>query len=239
MRADDIRRELSAAFSKASGASVRRGGSFARIVLHKRIRWVSYVSVGALAALVIGALLVVSPLSRYLLTSGAGVGSNPSPAGLQSEPAATPDWSSPPFGCASEGMGSGTANPPVALIGTVSTASHPGYDRLIIGFTRGLPRGNIELRTQTGTKFTSLPSGKQLTLAGQNGILLIIDGADMHSSYRGPTEFVTTYSTLAEVRVVEDFNGVVQLGLGLKGPTCYRALLLNNPDRLVMDIRST
>ena len=32
--------------------------------------------------------------------------------------------------------------------------------------------------------------------------------------------------------------GVVQLGLGVSGATCYRAFTLNNPSRLVIDIQA-
>jgi len=41
-----------------------------------------------------------------------------------------------------------------------------------------------------------------------------------------------------DVRQVEDFEGVVQLALGVSGATCYRAFTLTNPDRLGIDIKA-
>jgi hypothetical protein len=134
-------------------------------------------------------------------------------------------------------MGSGSAGPPVAFILGLSTASRAGYDRLSVGFNR-LPGGNIGFATQSGTTFTTLPSRKQVTLAGHNGILVTIQGTDSHTSYHGPSQTVTGYPSLQEVRIVEDSGGEVQLALGVGGKACYRAVLINSPDRLLIDIRS-
>jgi hypothetical protein len=37
---------------------------------------------------------------------------------------------------------------------------------------------------------------------------------------------------------MEDFEGVVQWGLGLSKSACYRAFFLTNPTRLVIDIQT-
>ncbi|HVS49389.1 MAG TPA: hypothetical protein VHJ99_10835, partial [Candidatus Dormibacteraeota bacterium] len=71
------------------------------------------------------------------------------------------------------------------------------------------------------------------------GILVIIHGADLHTSYSGSTDIKTGDASLVEVRQVEDFEGVVQLGLGVSGATCYRVFTLANPIRLVIDIQAT
>jgi hypothetical protein len=47
---------------------------------------------------------------------------------------------------------------------------------------------------------------------------------------------VTNYTALAEVRRVQDFEGVVQLALGVNGRSCFRTLFLSSPNRLVIDI---
>ena len=82
------------------------------------------------------------------------------------------------------------------------------------------------------------PKGDQVTLAGKNGILVVVHGADLHTAYSGSTDIKTGYATLVEVRQVEDFEGVVQLALGVSGATCYRAFILTNPTRLVIDIQA-
>jgi hypothetical protein len=40
------------------------------------------------------------------------------------------------------------------------------------------------------------------------------------------------------VRKVGDFEGVVQWALGLSKPACYRATIMANPARLVIDIQT-
>jgi hypothetical protein len=65
-----------------------------------------------------------------------------------------------------------------------------------------------------------------------------IQGSDSHTNYHGPSQIVTGYSSLQEVRIVEDSGGEVKLALGVGGKPCYRAVLINSPDRLLIDIRS-
>ncbi len=108
---------------------------------------------------------------------------------------------------------------------------------MTVEFQNGQPVG-VDLRPQTGTNFTNSPRGDQVTLAGNNGILVVIHGADLHTSYSGPTDLKTGYTALVEVRQVEDFEGTVQLALGVSGTSCYRAFILTNPDRLVIDVQA-
>ena len=94
------------------------------------------------------------------------------------------------------------------------------------------------MRPQAGTKFALGESGQTVTLAGKNGILVVIHGADAHTSYSGPRDLKTNYPRLVETRITEDFEGVVQLGLGINGPACYRVSVLTNPTRLVIDVQA-
>src|SRR5205807_1255979 len=102
---------------------------------------------------------------------------------------------------------------PCAFVSALRTGTHTGYDRLTIDFSNGGPSGAVELRPQSGTTFTQSPSGMTVTLNGKNGIMVVIHGADLHSSYSGSVDIVTGYATLVEVKRLEDFEGVVQLGL--------------------------
>jgi hypothetical protein len=65
-----------------------------------------------------------------------------------------------------------------------------------------------------------------------------IRGADEHTTYSGSTDFKTGYTKLLEAEQVQDFEGVVQWGIGLSGNTCYRVYLLKNPDRVVIDAQT-
>jgi hypothetical protein len=123
----------------------------------------------------------------------------------------------------------------VSYIDALRTGAHTGYDRLTIEFINGQP-ASVDVSTQSGTTFTKSPSGMMVTLAGQNGILVTLHGADAHSDYSGPTDIMTGDQGLVEVQQLQDFEGVVQFGLGMNGNPCYRVFYLSTPTRLVIDI---
>jgi hypothetical protein len=130
-----------------------------------------------------------------------------------------------------------TANgsPATSFVNALRTGSHAGYDRVTIQFKNGLP-GSISIRPQAGTTFDQSPSGMAVKVAGRHGILVIIRGADAHTAYSGLRDIKKSFPGLAEVRVLEDFEGQVSLGLGVKQTACYRTYLLANPARLVIDV---
>jgi hypothetical protein len=244
---ENFRRELGQVFDDVTGApsaalSDRVRSSLAEVPEQRGPFWIAGVAAAVIAAVVIGVLFVANPLNRPQNTIGPGVGSSPTPSASPSPspiptPSPTPDASLPPFVCASSApINSGQA-PATAFIDDLRTGTHPGYDRLTVQFQNGQP-ASIELRPQSGTKFTNSPKGDQVTLMGKNGILVVIRGADLHTSYSGPSDLKTGYATLVEVQRVEDFEGVVQLALGVSGATCYRAFILTNPARLVIDVQS-
>jgi hypothetical protein len=92
-----------------------------------------------------------------------------------------------------------------------------------IATSNGTPSGDIEVRPQQGTNFILSPSGELVTLAGQNGLLVTVHGADLHTSFSGSRDILTWGGSLVEIRVVQDFEGVVQFALGVNGPACYTA----------------
>jgi hypothetical protein len=76
-----------------------------------------------------------------------------------------------------------------------------------------------------------------VTLAGAAGLLVVIRGADAHTSCVGPASFRPNGPALLEVRRVEDFEGYVGFAMGLARPSCYRAFTLTTPARLVIDVQ--
>jgi hypothetical protein len=134
-------------------------------------------------------------------------------------------------------LSSGKA-PLSAYVDGLRTGTHTGYDRLTIEFRDGQP-GTIELAPQSGTTFIRSPRGDKVSLAGTNGIgILLKGGADAHTAYTGPADIWTGFATLVEVRQTQDFEGYVGYALGISGPACYHASILSNPSRLVVDIQS-
>jgi hypothetical protein len=248
MRNEDFRRELTRVFDDVSGSpssdlSDRVRSAVASAPEAPRAYWVAAVAAGVIAALLIGVLVANNPLRR----STAPVGAAPSPvpsASVAASPApspspnATPTSQLPAFVCGQQDLPAAQANqPPVAYIGSLRTGTHNSYDRVTVEFTNGMPQ-DVQVGAPGGTSFTASPSGMTITVKGQHGILVTIHGSDLHTSYSGSIDIVTGYATLAEVRRVQDYEGVVQLGLGVNGAGCYRVFWLTIPNRLVIDVQA-
>jgi hypothetical protein len=243
---DDFRRSLNDAFDDIAGSPSpalhdRVRSSVAQAPEERGPYWIAAVAAAVLAVAVVGVLFVFNPLNHRPVTVGTGPTPTPS---ASASPAASPSPSASPtatptapFVCtASPPITSSTA-PAVAYVNAIRTGAHTGYDQLTVQFSNGQP-ASIQLQPQLGTAFTMSPSGLAVTLAGQNGILVTIRGADAHTAYTGSRDIKTGDRGLVEVRVVQDFEGVVQLALGIAGPACYRVQVLPNPVRLVIYIQT-
>ena len=241
MSRESFRRDLNRAFEAMSGSPSPALSARVRSALSERAParpgpfWIAGLAAGLIAAIVIG-VFVVSNFNRHL-TSGVP-GTLPSASPVQ-----TPTESNlPAFSCnSSTGFvmkPTTPPQPPVAFIDGVRTGTHSGYDRITIEFQNGWP-SKVDVTTQSNATFTQGASGQSVTLAGNAGLLVVIHGADEHTAYSGPIDFKTNYPVLLEARQMEDFEGVVQWGLGLSKLACYRAFFLTNPTRLVIDIQTS
>ena len=232
MSKDDFRRELNNVFDDVSGppSSGLRDRVRSGIASAPEARspyWIAGVAACVLTALIVGALYVANPLRRPI---------GPIPGGMP-----TPTATAQPFVCTQQDY-MPTATPSAgaqstAFVSALRTASQSSYDRLTIEFQGGSPT-DVRISGQSGTTFTASPSGQPVTLKGTNGIQIVMRDTDLHTSYSGSTDIITGYNGLAEVRRLEDFEGVVQLGLGVNGPACYRAFFLASPSRLVVDVQA-
>jgi len=240
---EDFRRELNSVFDGVSGSPSsnlpdRVRSAVAHAPDERAPYWIAGVAAVVIATLVVGTLYFVGPFKPPSLAGGVHPTPSPSPVSSPtSQPSPTP--SGQPFICAAESIHNQAAPPPpLVYVSALRTGAHPGYDRLTIEFANGMA-ADMKVSVQAGTRFVLSPSGMPTTLKGQNGILIVIDGSDLHTLYSGPIDIVTGDKGLAEVRRVEDFEGTVQLGLGINGPACYRTTLLTNPNRLVIDIQTS
>ena len=248
MSNDDFRRELNRAFDHVSGSPSANLPDRVRSAVTQapRVRepyWIAGVAAAVIAVLIVGVLFVANPLRNTPGTVGVVHSPSPSPSAVATpQETPSPSPSAQPFTCSMQDFAPkpGSATPPlVANVGAVRTGAHAGYDRLTIEFANGAP-GQVEVRFQRGTTFTLSPSGMQTTVKGKSGILVVIHGADLHTSYSGATDIITGYAGLAEVKRLEDFEGVVQFGLGVNGDLgCAQAYFLTNPDRLVIDVKNS
>jgi hypothetical protein len=248
---DSFRREINREFDAISGAPSPALSARVRAALSEQAParpgpfWLAGLAAALIAAIVIG-LFVVANFNRHQ-TSGVPAGqATPSPSAASTpnvtpspSPAQTPpDSTLPAFVCVSAAALSGTSSPAAAFVDAVRTGTHAGYDRVTIEFNNGEP-ANVNVTTQSSATFTQGASGQQVTLAGSAGLLITIHGADEHTAYSGANDFKTNYPVLLEARNLQDFEGVVQWGLGLSKSPCYRVFFLTSPARLVIDIQTS
>lgn len=251
MSRESFRRDLNRAFEAMSGPPSPALSARVRSALNERAParqgpfWIAGLAAALIAAIVIG-VFVVANFNRHLTSVVPGAVPSASPSasasaspGITPTPVQTPpDSNLPPFVCGSSAPITSQNPQLTAYIDAIRTGTHAGYDRITIEFQNGQPT-SVELRPQNNSTFTSSPKGEVVTLAGSAGILVVIRGADEHTAYNGATDFKINYPVLLEARQMEDFEGVVQWGLGLSKSACYRAFILANPTRLVIDIQTS
>lgn len=113
----------------------------------------------------------------------------------------------------------------------VRIGSQAGFERVVFDFAAGaLPQYTIE---QAGA-FVA-PSGQAVAVQGNTHVSVRFNGAGGMGSYRGPTSFRPSSTLIREVKLVEDFEGVLVWGVGLERVSCPRILVLASPTRLVVD----
>ena len=245
MSNDDFRRELNSAFDDvtgmpSSGLRDRVRSAVAQAPEARAPYWIAGVAAAVIAVLMVGVLYIAGPLKPPSTVGGVSPAptssAGPSP-GATASPSAQPSPSAETFVCTNQAVQSPSqgTQPPVVYISGLRPGAHGSYDRLVIDLQNGVP-SQVSVEVRSGTTFTLSPSGMSTTLKGSNGILVTIHGADLHTSYSGSTDLVTNYPGLAEVKRIEDFEGTVQLGLGINGPACYHAFYMTNPNRLVIDV---
>jgi hypothetical protein len=235
MGREDFRRELRDGFESIAGPpdaglTARVHSALVEAPERRGPVWIAGLAAALIAAVIVGALFIAGPLRQQ---QNVPSGILPSPTPLPSAlPTATQWTCTSTYFFTTQGQGPG-----VAYVDAVRTGTHAGYDRITIEFKNGVP-GDIRLAAQDNTTFTQGASGRLVTLQGSAGLLVTIDGADEHTDYTGSLDFVTAYPVLAEARQVQDFEGVVQWGLGLSHAACYHAYFLQSPWRLVIDIQT-
>jgi hypothetical protein len=244
MARDDFRRQLNDAFSRISGDP----GS--DLPLHVRSAlidaperrgpgWLAGVAAIAIAALIVGALFAIGPLRsvRPLVPGGTP---SPSPsASAEPSPSASssPTSSLPTDACEMCSTSITSEAPQTAFVDAIRGGVNNSYDRFVVEFNNG-PAWQVQVVPQNNATFTLGASGQSVQLRGSAGLLITIRGADAHTSFSGPTD-IRVGSVLLEARQVQDFEGVVQFGLGLSKPARYRAFWLTAPSRLVIDVLTT
>ena len=129
-------------------------------------------------------------------------------------------------------------DPPMLV--AVRTGSHDGYDRLVLQFRDGLPNWRVNYVAKVASE-----SGETVPLDGAAFLYVDThpasghqDSAPFKETYTGPHTLTPRYPILRQVAWVDDFEGHVGFGLGLRRRTGFRVLELRDPARLAIDVAS-
>lgn len=113
----------------------------------------------------------------------------------------------------------------------VRIGTQPAAERIVFDFGAGaLPQYTVE----QATSFVA-PSGQTVAVQGNAHVGIRFNGAGGMGTYRGSTSFRPGLPLIREVKLVEDFEGVLVWGVGLERSSCPRILVLASPTRLVVD----
>jgi hypothetical protein len=119
----------------------------------------------------------------------------------------------------------------------VRVETSAGHDRLVVEFDRAVPTYALRVNPG-GTHFTGSASGAPIVVAGSVGLLLHVEHLDLPNRYPHGGDIATGYPAVEEVRVVGDFEGSVELAIGLTRGVCPTVSTAAGPPRLVVDFPS-
>jgi hypothetical protein len=155
----------------------------------------------------------------------------PPPAKAQ-EPAGTGQWTA----STSEVRRGGGAG----VVRGLRFARNEGFDRMVIDFGQGatIPGWNIEYIDRA----ERCGSGDAVSVAGQGRLRVRLRTAQAHDDAGTPTVrqremAFNSMGVLREMKMICDFEGDVEILLGVTQPKPYRVLELQNPSRLVIDVQ--
>jgi hypothetical protein len=132
----------------------------------------------------------------------------------------------------------------VSVVKGFDAAGHEGVDRYVVSFTK--PISGYTLRYVD--KLTQDPSDKPVKLQGGALLQLVARGATTDNTpyvaegtkptvYSPSMNFKPRMRAISEVRKVGDYEATLSLGIGVKKKLPFRVTLLENPTRLVVDIK--
>ena len=126
----------------------------------------------------------------------------------------------------------------VGVLRGLRVAQHPGFDRLVLDFGTGaLPGWHVEYvngASQCG-------SGRPVKTAGSAVLLVRLRTAQAHDDAGQPTvrqrQLPLNMAAMREMAITCDFEGEVEVVLGVSAALPYRVMQLANPTRLVIDVQ--
>lgn len=132
----------------------------------------------------------------------------------------------------------GAAVPPVPTLTGIRAAHHGNVDRIVFDFRGGLPSSH---RARYVDRLVADGSGKPVRIAGRAILSVRFEPADAHDASGTPTAPRRLAFALPNAMTAVrsgDFEGVTSYGIGLARRTPFRVFTLQNPARVVVDIRA-
>jgi hypothetical protein len=127
----------------------------------------------------------------------------------------------------------------VSLLTNVRTSSSPAYERIVFDFATSLPNWHIEYIDKP---VRSCGSGDVVDIAGQNFLEIRFTPTNAHDTAGHPTmawrEKQFSYRNLLEIEQTCDFEAVTTWVAGVRSPSQYRVMELQNPPRIVIDLKN-
>jgi len=174
------------------------------------------------------------------------------PAGATPEPNATPRQQATPRPIASPSPAStqypgttgpykqdGEPNPPrgISLLQTVRIGAQDGWDRIVFEFKDTRPGVEVEYTTKVQT----CGKGDDVPLPGAAILSVKFRQTQAHTDAGVPTvprpDIPGPGGSILNSRVICDFEGETGIAIGVKTKTPYKVTMLQNPTRIVIDVK--
>jgi hypothetical protein len=133
-------------------------------------------------------------------------------------------------------------NPPkgIALLQTWRVGAHPeagGWDRIVFEFKDGRPASEFAYVDKAST----CGKGDSVTLPGAAMLTVRFRQTQAHTDAGAstlPSRDITGPGTsILKASVICDFEGVVEVAIGVKTKTPYKVTMLEKPTRVVVDVK--
>jgi hypothetical protein len=125
-----------------------------------------------------------------------------------------------------------------ATLREVRTARHPTYDRIVLELDGPMPGYRI---AYIDRPVRQCGSGNVVPFTGDAWLSITIEPAHAHTEQGQPTvaerERTPGYPNLLELKLICDFEAVVEWVAAVGSPEPYRVFTLDAPARLVIDVR--
>lgn len=183
-------------------------------------------------------------MPAFVLTDSSPVTLPAAPAAADSAPVAAAPAPGQPPAAPQEAWTAGVTDrvrtmPRPVTLGDVRVGVNQGFDRVVLEFVGGeVPGYRVEYVDRPAR---NCASGDAVSIAGDGLLVITLRGTQAHDD-RGqvtvsPRERRLQMPLVKEYEFTCDFEGEVQVVLGVASPNRYRVTELQNPTRLIVDVQ--